>query len=125
MRRWIGAFCAATALASGVVASCPALAADLEFYTGDALYTQCSAKPADTDYAARQARCGGYVLGVSDAQQALQGAGAKGRVCLPAGATSPQLVDAVARFLDAHVDKRPLAAQDLVLDALSAQFPCP
>jgi hypothetical protein len=102
----------------------PASAADLEYFTGVALYAQCSAKPTDADFAVRQARCSGYVLGVSDAQQAAQGAGGAGRVCIPATAGSPQLVEAVVAFLGAHPDKRPLAAQDLVLEALSAQFPC-
>ena len=118
---------AAALVIGGCLASlgaAPAPAADLEFYTGDALYAACSAKPADPDYAARAARCAGYVLGVSDAQQAAQGAGGAARVCLPAGAGSPQLVETVSRFLDAHADKRPLAAQDLVLEALAGQFPC-
>jgi Rap1a immunity proteins len=112
---------------SGLVLLCTAAtarSADLEFFTGAALYEQCSAKPADADYAVRQARCAGYVLGVSDAQQAAQGAGRAGRVCLPQTAGSPQLVDAVSKFLEVRADKRQLAAQDLVLEALSAQFPC-
>jgi hypothetical protein len=114
---------AALVSVSGLSAA-PAPAADLEYFTGDALYAQCSAKPTDADFAVRQARCSGYVLGVSDAQQAAQGAGGAGRVCIPATAGSTQLVDAVAAFLESHADKRPLAAQDLVLEALSAQFPC-
>lgn len=102
----------------------PALGADLEFYTGTALFAQCGAGPADTDYAVREARCAGYVLGVSDAQQALQGGGGTLKVCIPSTAGSAQLIDAVTRFLQSHADKRPLAAQDLVIEALSAQFPC-
>ncbi|HUO11762.1 MAG TPA: Rap1a/Tai family immunity protein [Caulobacteraceae bacterium] len=120
---WRLAILAALA-ASSSLAAAPAPAADLEFFTGQALYAQCSAKPADADFAARQARCFGYVLGVSDAQQAAQGAGGADRVCLPATAGSAQLVSAVASFLDARPDKRPLAAQDLVLEALAAQYPC-
>lgn len=114
------------ALAAGLVlgAGAAAGATDLEFFTGDALYAQCSAKPDDAGYAVRHARCFGYVLGVSDAQQAGQGAGAPGRVCLPPSATSPQLVDAVVRYLEAHPEKRSVAAQDLVLESLAAQFPC-
>jgi hypothetical protein len=102
----------------------PAVSADLEFYTGDALYAQCAAKPADPDYALRHARCASYILGVSDAQQAGQGAGAAPKVCLPDTAGSPQLVAAVEAFLETHADKRPLAAHDLVVEALGAQFPC-
>jgi hypothetical protein len=111
------------ALALSAAASAAA-AGDLEFYTGEALYAQCSAKPSSADYQPRQARCAGYVLGVSDALQAAQGAGAPNRVCLPATAASTQLVESVGRYLDAHPEKRRLAAQDLVIEALSEQFPC-
>ena len=120
---WRSVMLAALVTVSGFSAA-PAPAADLEYFTGESLYAQCSAKPTDPDAAVRQARCAGYVLGVSDAQQAAQGAGAAGRVCIPAAAGSPQLVDAVVAFLKGNADKRLLAAQDLVLEALSAQFPC-
>ena len=99
-------------------------AGDLEFYTGEALFTQCSARPGDADYAAHSLRCAGYVLGVSDAQQARQGAGQPGRVCLPATATANQVVEKVGVYLVAHPEKRPLAAQDLVIEALGAAYPC-
>jgi hypothetical protein len=97
---------------------------DLEFFTGQALYAECSAKPADADYAPRQARCAGYVMGVSDAEQALQGAGAPQRVCLPATASAVAMALVVARYLDDHPQKRPTAAQDLVIEALAAEYPC-
>jgi hypothetical protein len=119
-RRWVVLAAIGGALAAGV----PAMAGDLEFFTGETLYAACSAKPADADYASRHAHCGGYVLGVSDAQQAAQGAGGAGRVCLPASASSIQLTQSVGRYLETHPDKRKLAAQDLVLEALSADFPC-
>jgi hypothetical protein len=105
-------------------ASAPAPAADLEFFTGDSLTAQCVAKPGDADFATKQGRCVGYVVGVSDAQQAGQGLGAAQRVCFPAGVTATQMVAAVTDFLAAHPEKRPLAAQDLVVEALAAQYPC-
>ncbi|HVM98592.1 MAG TPA: Rap1a/Tai family immunity protein [Caulobacteraceae bacterium] len=113
----------ATVPAIGLLAA-PAAAADLEFFTGQSLYAQCSAKPADADFATRNALCTGYVVGISDAQQAAQGMGGPQRVCFPAGVTAAQMVVAVTAFLDAHPEKRPLAAQDLVVEALSAQSPC-
>jgi hypothetical protein len=113
-----------SALGLTLAAAAPAGATDLEFFTGEALYAQCSAKAADADGAVKQARCLGYVVGVSDAQQALQGAGAPSKVCLQATVTGPKLAEAVSAFLDAHADKRRLAAQDLVLEALTAAFPC-
>ncbi len=102
----------------------PACGADLEFFTGQTLLAQCAAKPGDADYATKNARCTGYVIGVSDAQQARQGLGSTQRVCFPATVTAAQMSTAVAEFLDAHPDKRPLAAQDLVVEALAAQYPC-
>ena len=107
-----------------LAASAPAAGADLEFFTGEGLGTQCAAKPGDADYAIKQGRCVGYVVGVSDAQQAGQGLGAAQRVCFPAGVTATQMASAVTDFLAAHPEKRPLAAQDLVVEALSAQYPC-
>jgi hypothetical protein len=99
-------------------------AGDLEFFTGEGLYAQCAARPSEGDYQAKIARCMGYVLGVSDAQQAAQGSGAPGRVCLPATVSAPQLSGSVAHFLETHPEKRRLAAQDLVIEALSADYPC-
>jgi hypothetical protein len=105
-------------------AATAAPAADLEFFTGEGLGAQCSSKPGDADSAVKQARCVGYVVGVSDAEQATQGQGAAGRVCYPAGVTADKMVGAVTSFLSAHPEKRPLAAQDLVIEALAAQYPC-
>ena len=119
MKRWAAALAAAS-----LIAPAATTAGDLEFYTGDALYAQCSARFGEADYAARSQRCAGYVLGVSDAQQARQGAGGPGRVCLPATATTNQLVATVSAYLAAHPEKRPLAAQDLVIEALGAAYPC-
>ncbi len=113
-----------TALGLVLAASAPARAADLEFFTGENLSAQCAAKPGDTDFAAKQGRCVGYVVGVSDAQQAGQGLGAAQRVCFPAGVTATAMVAAVSGFLAAHPEKRPLAAQDLWVEALAAQYPC-
>jgi Rap1a immunity proteins len=105
-------------------ASAPAPAADLEFFTGQGLLAECSATSQDADFAAKQGRCVGYVVGVSDAEQAGQGAGGAARICYPATITAAQMEAAVTAFLTAHAEKRPLAAQDLVVEALSAQFPC-
>jgi Rap1a immunity proteins len=113
-----------TALGLVLAASAPSRAADLEFFTGESLSAQCAAKPGDADFAARQGRCTGYVVGVSDAQQAGQGLGAAQRVCFPASVTATAMVAAVSGFLAAHPEKRPLAAQDLVVEALAAQYPC-
>lgn len=109
----------AAVAAVGLVGSPPkAAAGDLEYYTGETLFTQCSA------HDAAALRCAGYVLGVSDAQQARQGVGAPGRVCLPTTATETQVVATVSAYLAAHPEKRPLAAQDLVIEALAASYPC-
>ena len=104
--------------------SARAAGGDVEFYIGEDLYAQCSAPPAAADVAVRQARCAAYVMGVSDSLQARQGAGGDSIVCLPGGTTAPQTVDAVRRFLETHPEKRQIAAEDLVREALSAAYPC-
>ncbi len=101
-----------------------ARAGDLEYFTGSTLSADCSVQPAASDYLQRHARCEGYILGVNDAQQAAQGAGRPARVCLPASASSTELIMSVNRYLNAHPEKRGIAAQDLVLEALSTDFPC-
>ena len=123
MKRWAAVLVGVLA-SVGPVAPAAIAASDLEFYTGEALFTQCSARPGDADYASHSLRCAGYVLGVSDAQQARQGAGQPGRVCLPGTATANQVVEKVGAYLVAHPEKRPLAAQDLVIEALGAAYPC-
>ncbi|MBV9996768.1 MAG: hypothetical protein JO127_16305 [Caulobacteraceae bacterium] len=105
-------------------ASARAAGSDLEFYTGEDLYAQCSANPADADYQPRQARCVGYVIGASDALQAAQGGGRPAMACLQPTNGAPQLVAAVQQYLAAHPEKRRLAAHDLVDEALAAAFPC-
>lgn len=104
----------------------PARAAgsDLEYYTGDELFAQCTAAPADADYQPRQARCVGYVLGASDAQQAAQGAGSASSICITASTGAQALADTVRRYLEAHPEKRHVAAQDLVREALTESYPC-
>ena len=97
-KHWAAALAAPLAVAS-LGAPAAIAASDLEFYTGEALYAQCSARPGDADYAAHSLRCAGYVLGVSDAQQARQGAGQPGRVCLPGTATANQMVEKVSAYL--------------------------
>ena len=115
---------------AAVVAGCAALltggapqAADLEFFTGQDLYAACSQAPA-ADLQTRQALCAGYVVGVSDSQQAAQGAGGANRICLRAGASATKMTDQVRAYLEAHPEKRPLAAKDLVIEALAAAYPC-
>jgi Ssp1 endopeptidase immunity protein Rap1a len=122
-KRWAAVLVGALA-AVGAALPTAVAAGDLEFYTGEALFTQCQARPGDADYASHSLRCAGYVLGVSDAQQARQGAGQPERVCLPGAATANQVVATVNAYLQAHPEKRPLAAQDLVIEALGAAYPC-
>ena len=114
------ALVAMLAVASASAAPC----ADLEYYAGSDLALECAAKPGDVDYAVRHGRCEGYVIGVSDAQQAAQGAAPTGRICLPPATTPQQLVTAVNSYLAAHPEKQGLSAHDLVLDSLQVQFPC-
>ena len=127
IKRWaVGVAATLGAILGVLAAGAPAAyaASDLEFYTGETLVAQCQARPGEVDYQAHALRCAGYVLGVSDAQQARQGAGQPGRVCLPGTATANDIVSKVSNYLIAHPEKRPLAAQDLVIEALAAAYPC-
>ncbi|HEX3407047.1 MAG TPA: Rap1a/Tai family immunity protein [Caulobacteraceae bacterium] len=127
IKRWavgVAAIVGAMGGAIGVAAPAANAASDLEFYTGESLYAQCQPRPGEADYQTHALRCAGYVLGVSDAQQARQGAGQPGRVCLPGTATATDVVSKVSAYLIAHPEKRPLAAQDLVIEALAAAYPC-
>jgi hypothetical protein len=109
---------------AGLLAAGPLRAGDLEFFTGQDLFAACSVKSGDAEGATRLAWCGGYVLGVSDAQQAAQGAGGSNRVCLPGAASAAKMTEAVRAYLQTHAEKRPLAAKDLVIEALAAAYPC-
>src|SRR6185312_13320703 len=124
MKRAAAVLAGVATLGLAVSAAKSVAASDLEYFTGQTLYEQCSARAGEPNYAAYSQRCAGYVLGVSDAQQARQGAGGPGRVCLPATATATQVVATVSAYLTAHPEKRPLAAKDLVIEALAATYPC-
>ncbi|HZZ34085.1 MAG TPA: Rap1a/Tai family immunity protein [Caulobacteraceae bacterium] len=120
----------AAALALALTASSAAAAEyDRQFYTGEALHQRCAAAPADADYAARRAACRGYILGVSDAIQAAQGAaqgsssGARPTVCL-GEVEADRLVEQVAGYLAAHPENRRYAASDVIAVALKATYPC-
>ena len=108
----------------------PAQAArhDREFYNGDQLYRLCAAAREDSDYASRRAACRAYVLGVSDALQAAQGAMAPGgpeapSICLGEAEAEP-LVEAVTRYLTDHPELRRYTAPDLVSAALRDRYRC-
>jgi len=128
MRDWR---CARVALAvvaaAGAMASTGAQAAeqDREFFTGDTLYQRCAAAPADLDYAASHAACRAYVLGVSDAMQAAQGAGrgATPAICL-GDADADKVVEQVTAYLSGHPENRRFAAPDVVAAALRATYAC-
>lgn len=67
----------------------------------------------------------GYVLGVADGEARRAFETGEGRVCLPAGATRGQLLEIVCSFIDDRPEIRDRAAgATLVVDALSAEWPC-
>lgn len=127
MRRMFLVLTAAGAVFAAATAT--AAPSDREFYTGEALYQRCSAGPADTDFATRKAACRGYVLGVSDALQAgqgaapLAGAARAAAICLP-DIDADQMVEAVSRYLADHPETRRYAAPDLIFMSLKAAYPC-
>lgn len=120
--RWVAML---SAVATFGASSAGAADQDHEFYTGEILNQRCSAVPADLDYAARRAACRGYVLGVSDALQAAQGAAkdAPAKICL-ADAEADRVLDHVTSYLSDHPENRRYAAADVVAAALKAAYPC-
>jgi len=114
----------AAALGALLPAGAQAADPDREFFTGDILYQRCASAPADLDYAANHAACRAYVLGVSDALQAAQGAGrgAPPPICL-GEAAADKVVEQVTTYLSGHPENRRYAAPDLVAAALRAAYP--
>ena len=109
-------------LAASAASAAPS---DREFYSGATLYQRCaSAEPA------MHGACRAYVLGVSDALQAGQGAAPvtgpsrAAAVCLAEDSSPDQLLQRVAAYLENHSEMRALAAADLVYLALKDAYPC-
>jgi hypothetical protein len=90
------------------------------FYTGNSLFEKCSASR-DTPY---YAACLGYVTGVVDTLNMMQGLNLGTAVCVPNGATVSQIVDVVAQRLRDHPEARHYAAAFQALLALRQSFPC-
>jgi uncharacterized membrane protein len=86
------------------------------FYSGNALWNECSA-----DNAFQSGLCMGFVAGIADAM----GMGiAASKACFPPGITAGQTDDVVKRFLGQHPERRHEAAVFLVAAALAEAFPC-
>jgi hypothetical protein len=78
----------------------------------------------EADGVEAQSLCGGYVLAVADVLAAdlpLDGR----RACLPVGARSGVLVDAVRRYLAANPKRGFERATVVAADALAQAYPCP
>lgn len=100
---------------------CPAVAQAkaLPFVGARQLAAWCEA-----DGVEAQSLCGGYVLAVADVLAAdlpLDGR----RACLPVGARSGVLVDAVRRYLAANPKRGFERATVVAADALAQAYPCP
>ena len=92
------------------------------FDTGNRLYEDCSA---DTYF--NRGYCGGYVVGIVDTIESMQGAGLLPRdaLCIPEGVTKGQLADTVQKYLQDNPAIRHNDAGNLVPEALREAFPCP
>ncbi len=84
--------------------------------TGDELWKDCQEEEANFS----TGLCMGYILGISVMLETLTT-----KYCRPAGSTNSQIVDVVKRYLGDHPHERHLPAADLIITALSENFPCP
>jgi hypothetical protein len=104
------------AMATAVAMACLPTAAETatSFYSGNALWNECSG-----DNAFQSGLCMGFVAGISDAMSI-----AAIKACFPPGVTVGQTADVVKRFLGQHPERRHEAAVFLVAAALAEAFPC-
>ena len=91
------------------------------FLTGNALYSDCTAREVVAN-----ARCAAYIVGVHDdfmLERTIEGAPSE---CTPNGTTAGQLTDVVVRYLRENPETRNLSAALLVRLAIVKGWPtCP
>jgi len=90
------------------------------FADGNELFSQCSAKPADPDYASESQLCLGYVVGVIDSREFELGA----ELCASPKPTKAQIRDTVVHYLQNNPTQRALPAAALIVNALLQGFQC-
>jgi len=101
-----------------VLALCSTQAfASVYFITGNELYKNYleSKNDASTEYFLKGAYCG-YVFGVTDSFDGVS-------YLIPDHVNGNQIFDIVGKYLEAHPERRHLAAYVLVIDALAGAFP--
>ena len=92
------------------------------YYDGNALYAMCMSTDNNVGYMER-ARCGGFILGVSDTMDSARAVN-KSPVCVPPGVQAGQLQDIVTMYLRDHPATRSLEANLLVVMALGDAYGC-
>lgn len=111
----------AIALATSAVIT--AYPANATFKDGNALYSDCSAKPNDSTYYQSDAYCLGYILGVTDTLATMRIMNKRNH-CIPENVTAGQIRDIVLQYLQRTPEKRHLPADFLVLSAINLAFNC-
>jgi hypothetical protein len=66
------------------------------------------------------AQCSGFVLGVVDTESNRK----ESTFCLPEPVERRTVTDIVGKFLHDHPEKRPLAAYQVIIEAMTQAFPC-
>ncbi len=110
-----------TAVVGALVAAClavlPSSAARADaspFYTGRQFLRMCAPPSTQATFP-----CGGYVMGAYDAAL-----GGDASICLTRGARDSTLLAAVVQYLTDNPDQESGNAATLVVDAISAAYPC-
>ncbi len=82
--------------------------------TGNTLKAQC-----DSTSVSEAMFCMGYIVGAVEVMESLK------YVCTPAGVTQGQLRDIFVKFVNSNPEKAHKDADLLILDSMTASFPCP
>lgn len=114
-------FCAAALAAAGGSFPGTALAG---FYSGDELYTACTAEKRGKDYFERSYECLGYISGAVDAFNTTREVN-KLKSCIPSDVTISQLRTVTVDYLGKNPIDRANSASSQVFAATRKAWPCP
>lgn len=106
-----------------VLAAMRPVPASAQFYTGNKVYTECTADENAATYNVARALCLGFVVGVYDVVVPLIRSSGESALCVPDGVTLGQVTDVVIKYLRDNPAKRNNPAASLVTEALLEAWP--
>lgn len=114
----------AAVLVCGLLALCGTFSVAAQWMDGENLARVCD--PEQQGHIFRPGMCAGYIMAAIDLEEELAGRDiiAKPRFCMPEDVPIPRVTSLVTGYIKAHPDRLHENAGMLVIDALSAAFPC-